>query len=56
MERMYKVMVFLDLVKTEDDGEETLRESIKDALRHAIEADDLGDEGLDYTAEELEET
>jgi hypothetical protein len=54
MERTFKVMVCLDKVTAEGDDEESLKEAVKDALYTAIEADDDGEEELDFTFDEVD--
>lgn len=55
MERTFKITVVLKSVTAEGDDEESLKESVKDALLLAIENDDTGEEDIDFNAEELDE-
>lgn len=53
MESTFKVMVFLTNVTADGDDEDSLKEAVKDALLKAVEADDSGEEELDFNAEEV---
>jgi len=54
MERTFKVTVILNRVMAEGDDEDSLKESIKEALLEAVEADDRDEAELEFIAEELD--
>jgi hypothetical protein len=54
MERTFKVTIEF-LVEAEGDDDESLKDAIKVSLRDAIEADEAGEQSLEFEAEEAEE-
>lgn len=54
MERTFKVTVILREITAEGDDEESLKESVKEALLEAVENDDAGEQDLEFQAEEVD--
>lgn len=55
MRRVINITVFLDGVKYKGDDETTLKETVKSALRDALDADDNGESDIDFSVDETEE-